>query len=185
MKTVYTTCLILTVALFCSFQLADDKASKAEIELGKQINDYRKSLQLPEIPISNKLTKVAKIHCRDLYDYYVKGNSNCNEHSWSDKGNWTPVCYTSNPDQKQTLGMWNKPKEIANYASYGFEIEHSHSPKDDMCNPICALTGWKNSSPHNAVMTNQGVWQKMNWKAMGIGLYKGYACVWFGDLADK
>ena len=133
--------------------------------------------------MSNKLTKVAKIHCKDLYDNHENTSAECNAHSWSDKGNWTPVCYTS--DHKQASGMWNKPKEIANYLSNGYEIEHNHFPKDDLCNPLCALNGWKSSAGHNNVIINQSIWQKMNWKAMGVGIYKGYACVWFGDLEDK
>jgi hypothetical protein len=34
-------------------------------------------------------------------------------------------------------------------------------------------------------MTNQGKWKSINFKAMGVGIYKGYACVWFGELEDK
>jgi hypothetical protein len=183
MKIIIASCLIFAITIFTSFQVDEYKASNDEIELCRIINEYRKSLNLTEIPLSNKLTKVAKIHCKDLYDNFVRGSSECNEHSWSDKGIWTPVCYT--PDHKRASDMWNKPKEIANYLSNGYEIEHNHSPKDDLCNPMCALNGWKNSAGHNSVMTNQGKWKEINFKAMGVGIYKGYACVWFGELEDK
>lgn len=49
--------------------------------------------------------------------------------------------------------------------------------------PLEALNGWKGSSGHNAVVINQGVW-KESWKAIGIGLYKGFAVVWFGHERD-
>ena len=43
---------------------------------------------------------------------------------------------------------------------------------------------WKGSSAHNAVIVNQGIWHDSNWQAIGVGMYKGYACVWFGNEKD-
>ena len=79
---------------------------------------YRKSKRLTSIAFSDKLTKVAQAHVRDLaanYDYENRGD--CNPHSWSDKGGWTPCCYTGDPTNAAC--MWNKPKEIAGYDSEG------------------------------------------------------------------
>ena len=66
MKAIKTGCLLILVIVFTSFQVDEYKASNDEIELCRIINEYRKSLNLPEIPLSNKLTKVAKIHCKDF-----------------------------------------------------------------------------------------------------------------------
>lgn len=176
----------LTLILFfivTSFQSDTFTASNEEIRLWKLINVYRKENNLPQIPLSAKLTKVAKIHCKDLYDNFLIGTSVCNEHSWSDKGNWKAVCYT--PDHAQKEEMWKKPLEIAGYESYGFEIEHNHFPKDDLCNAQCAINGWKGSLSHNNIMINKENWKDIKFKAMGVGMYKGYACVWFGELEDK
>jgi exopolysaccharide biosynthesis protein len=47
-----------------------------------------------------------------------------------------------------------------------------------------ALKSWKGSASHNAVIINSGMWKKSDWKAIGIGMYNGYACVWFGEEPD-
>jgi hypothetical protein len=33
-------------------------------------------------------------------------------------------------------------------------------------------------------MINRGIWSKVHWKAVGVGIYQGYACVWFGEEED-
>ena len=157
--------------------------SPSELQLYNLINNYRVAHYLPVIPISQKLSLVAKTHCMDLYNNYVwDASSTCNMHSWSDKGSWTSVCYTE--DHAQASKMWMKPKEIAGYNAYGYEIAHGHSPKDNECSPDCALNGWKHSPGHNRVIMNQGIWESHSWNAIGVGMYKGYACVWFGEISD-
>ena len=47
------------------------------------------------------------------------------------------------------------------------------------------LKGWKESSGHNAVIINQGIWDDNNWKAIGVGISKGYSVVWFGEELDN
>ncbi|CAM4813643.1 unnamed protein product [Rotaria magnacalcarata] len=39
-------------------------------------------------------------------------------------------------------------------------------------------------SGHNAVMIQQGALTSTPMKAMAAGVYKGYACVWFGQQVD-
>lgn len=145
------------------------------------IMTYRKEKRLTEIPFSSKLTQVAQTHVRDLaanFDYDNK--SNCNPHSWSDKGVWSPCCYT--PDHRLSQCMWNKPKEIAGYPGNGFEIAFYHSAK---ASAFEALGGWKSSEGHNAVLTNIGIWKDVEWKAIGVGIYERYAVVWFGEVSDE
>jgi hypothetical protein len=154
-----------------------------ELKLYSLINQYRLKNHLPSIPLSPKLMKVAHAHCRDLYCCYDESNTACNPHSWSGNGNWTKVCYTE--DHAEAEKMWSKPAEIAGYESSGYEIVHSHDPKDDACNAVCALNGWKSSPGHNSVIMNKGMWKNLKWKAIGVGIYKGFACVWFGNLEDK
>lgn len=141
---------------------------------------YRKSKKLPAIPYSSKLTRVAQAHVRDLaahFDYENRGD--CNPHSWSANGSWTPCCYTN--DHKQAACMWNKPKEISGYESEGYEIAFFSSDGADAHE---SLEGWKNSAGHNPVIVNSGTWQKATWEAIGIGIFGPYAVVWFGQLAD-
>jgi uncharacterized protein YkwD len=47
-----------------------------------------------------------------------------------------------------------------------------------------ALESWKESSGHNAVIINQGIW-KNQWNAIGVGVFKGFAVVWFGNEIDN
>ena len=116
----------------------------------------------------------------DLYDNRPN-TGDCNLHSWSDKGTWTRVCYT--PDHKNAEGMWLKPQEITNkiYKDYGYEIAYWHSAQ---ATAEGAFAGWKSSSGHNAVMIEDSIWKGMNWQAMGIGIYRNYAVVWFGQTED-
>ena len=155
--------------------------SVEEKKLFDQIMAYRKSKKLPPIPYSTKLTKVAQAHVRDLsahFDYENRGD--CNPHSWSANGTWTPCCYTS--DHKQAACMWNKPREIAGYDSDGFEIAFFSS---DGAQAEESLAGWKSSAGHNPVIVNEGTWKDVEWKAMGVGIYGNYSVVWFGALEDK
>lgn len=153
--------------------------SQEEKALYTIINDYREQNGLGPIPISSSLTRVAQVHARDLMKYYTKSKS-CNPHSWSENGEWTSCCYTN--DHKQAKCMWDKPKEISGYESPGYEIVYWNS---EAATAPKALEGWKNSSSHNPIIINSGMWQQATWNAMGIGIYKEYAVVWFGQGKDS
>ena len=150
-----------------------------EAKLYALIMEYRREKGLPSIPVSKSLTYVAQLHAKDLQENFVRGTS-CNAHSWSDKGKWTPVCYTA--DHAQAKGMWNKPSELTSYKGSGYEIAHWNSASASASG---ALNGWKNSSGHNAVIINESNWANSTWNAIGVGIYKDYALVWFGKEIDK
>jgi uncharacterized protein YkwD len=155
--------------------------SLEEKKLFDLIQDYRKSKKLKALPYSAKLTKVAQAHVRDLdinYDYDTRGE--CNPHSWSSKGSWTPCCYTA--DHSQANCMWSKPNEIAGYNSEGYEIAYYSSGG---ASAFEALDGWKKSPGHNPLLVNSGTWSKMEWKSIGVGIYGKYGVVWFGVQEDK
>jgi hypothetical protein len=144
---------------------------------------YRKELGLPVIPLSESLTLVAQTHVKDLAEN-KPDLGNCNAHSWSSKGSWTACCYT--PDHAQAEFMWSKPRELSSYKGKGYEIACG---SNDCCSDFnmtanYALDSWKKSSGHNAVIVNQGIWDE-SWNAIGIGLYKGFAVVWFGHERDN
>ncbi|MBL7858065.1 MAG: CAP domain-containing protein [Cyclobacteriaceae bacterium] len=154
--------------------------SAEERKLYNLILEYRKSNGLEPIPLSGKLTLVAQTHARDLADHYSFDPGNkCNPHSWSKKGKWTACCYTN--DHKQAKCMWDKPREIAGYNSPGFEIAYYSSAG---ANAQEGIDGWKVSPGHNPLLINTGTWEKVKWKAIGIGIYKEYGVVWFGELED-
>ena len=149
-----------------------------EIKLYNLIIEYRSSKGLSKIPLSKSLIFVAQTHVKDLANNKPDVGS-CNGHSWSDKGNWTPCCYTS--DHARAKCMWNKPSELTSYKGNGYEISFWSSGE---VTAEGALSGWKGSSGHNAVIINQGGWRNSSWKAIGIGIYKDYAAVWFGKERD-
>jgi hypothetical protein len=154
--------------------------STEEKKLYDLIMDYRKEKKLESIPLSAKLTLVAQTHARDLSENFKPPGDKCNLHSWSKKGKWESCCYTD--DHKKSECMWIKPKEIADYQSNGYEIACYSSAG---VNAADGIAGWKDSPGHNRVMINDGIWKEIKWNAIGIGIYKEYGVVWFGDLRDE
>lgn len=157
--------------------------SADEAALASLINQYRVQNGLGAIAISRSLTQVAQAHVKDLVENRPdqgvdERGQRCSIHSWSDKGNWTPVCYTE--DGYRAEGMWNKPREITNnaYTGNGYEIAASSS---EPLQPNQALTIWQNSPPHNAVILEGDIWANKNWPAFGVGMDGGYAVAWFGE----
>jgi uncharacterized protein YkwD len=151
-----------------------------EKKLHGLIMAYRKSKNLKPIPLSAKLTLVAQTHARDLAENYsFDPNGKCNPHSWSKKGKWTACCYTN--DHKQAKCMWDKPMEIAGYDKPGYEIAY-YSSKGASAQE--GLDGWKVSPSHNPLLINSEMWGKVEWKAIGIGIYGEYGIVWFGESLD-
>ena len=154
--------------------------SKEEKKLFDLIMDYRKSKKLKAIPLSSKLTLVAQTHARDLVENFkFDPKGKCNPHSWSKKGTWSSCCYTN--DHKQSKCMWDKPKEIAGYEKPGYEIAY-FSSKGATAQE--GLAGWKVSPSHNPLLINSEMWSKVEWKAIGVGIYGEYGIVWFGEAED-
>jgi uncharacterized protein YkwD len=150
---------------------SDDGLSKPEAKLADQIQQYRQENGLPTIRLSKALTLVANRHVQDLSQ---NGSPNA-LHSWSDApyNSSNPATYPS---------MWEAPQRLqTGYPGNGYEIAFWSSAN---AKPAQALTGWQNSPGHNAVILNQDIWQQP-WKAMGVGIYEGYAVVWFGNQRDR
>lgn len=171
--------LLSSALLFLSFHPHNSSLNEPEQELYRRIMEYRKEKGLPAIALSPALNLVAKTHVKDLSENNPIGGG-CNLHSWSSKGNWTACCYT--PDHARADCIWKKPRELTSYTGNGYEIAHYSSAG---ATPSSALEGWKRSSGHNEVMINGGRWAALNWKAIGIAIYKEYAVVWFGEEEDK
>ena len=158
----------------------DVSLNSEEQELYRLIMEYRAQKSLPSIPLSPALTYVAQTHVRDLQTH--PRAEGCNLHAWSDFGDWTPVCCTKNPSEEALKAVWNKPRELTTYPGAGYEISHWYSAG---ATARSAINGWKNSPPHNATMINLDIWSTITWRAIGIGIYKEYAVVWFGEEEDK
>jgi len=169
--------LVLTVKDLLATLPADIKPSAGEVRLYDLIMEYRKTKGLPVIPYSKSLSKVAKIHVRDLQASPPSGR--CNMHSWSGGGPWSAGCYT--PDHALAKIMWDKPRELTRYAGDGFEIAAAYSAR---MTADVALSCWQGSQPHNNVILNRGMWDDVEWKAIGIGICGNYSVVWFGKETD-
>ena len=157
--------------------------TRDEVELYRLVMEYRAGLGLPSIPFSKSLTYVAQVHAKDYYSHFDEVPSGCNFHSWTSHGTWSRCDYY--PDHRNAECMWSKPRELTSYRGDGFEISLAFlPPTSGVCEPFGTLEGWKKSSGHNAVIINSDKWGKHIWKAIGIGMYKGYACIWFGDEVD-
>ena len=173
---------IISILIFFPFLVVSQNLSDEELKLYTIINDYRNSKGLNNITISKSLTFVAQTHVRDLANY-KPDQGNCNMHSWSNMGKWTACCYTD--DHRKAKCMWDKPRELTKYDGDGYEIAMGFPDENYKANAIEALSSWKSSKGHNEVIINKGIWKDNDWNAIGIGIYKNYAVVWFGIDEDK
>jgi hypothetical protein len=149
-------------------------------EIALQINQYRAQNGLSSVPVSKSLGFVALTHVSDLHNNRPHAPSQCNMHSWSSRGNWSACCYT--PDHAQAQCMWNKPRELTAYPGNGFE--NAAGGGSDNMTAERALQLWRGSSLHNDVILNRGPWATHPWRAVGGGIHKGFAVVWFGEEVD-
>ena len=179
MKKKWLTVILLFISMVSLSQITQEEAKLYEL-----IMEYRIEKGLPRIPLSPSLMFVAQTHVRDLVDN-TPDLGDCNGHSWSDKGDWTPCCYT--PDHAQAQCMWDKPRELTSYTGNGYEIAIGSNDiiSGYVATADSALKGWKGSPLHNAVILNEGIWNIVEWKAIGIGIYKGFVCAWFGSEPDE
>lgn len=151
---------------------AGDGLEPEEQKLYNLINEYRAANGLPAIPLSPSLNLVANRHVLDL-DKNI-GNLT---HGWSD-------CPYNASNGSTYSCMWNAPQRLGTaYEGYGYENAHGGSG-GYRATAQSAFRSWRGSSAHNAVILNQGMWRNNTWEAVGIGIYQGYAVLWFGKEAD-
>ena len=149
-----------------------DGLDRKESKLAQMINQYRRQNGLPNIKLSKALTIVANRHVQDLASNGVNGSL----HAWSN------APYDAS-DPKTYSSMWLAPKRLGTgYPGYGYENAFGASGASPSAQQ--AFDGWKNSPDHNAVILNQQIWKAHPWKALGVGIYKGFAVLWFGEEPD-
>jgi hypothetical protein len=166
--------------------------SSEETLLYNLIIEYRKENGfLLRIPLSMPLTFVAQTHAKDLETPGLL-TSNCNGHSWSANGNWKSCCYTA--DHANVQCVWDKPRELTCvsdkppglpcYGGNGIEISDGYYGLDGIMDARTALRDWKGSPSHNAALVN-GAGYSRPWKAIGVGISRHFATVWFGNEAES
>jgi len=154
------------------------ECAKEDVQLTKELNDFRASQGLPRIPVSAHLTKVARFHTSVGKSNYE--DRSCNMHSWGEDSQsperWSPCCYTS--DHAEAACMWNKPKELTPYKGNGYEISAG-----GYANNAAAIQGWFKSSGHRVVMLSEGSWSRIN-GAIGCAVTDRLYHCWFGASKD-
>lgn len=152
--------------------------SPEEFNLYNLVNEYRKSENLPAIPLSKSLSIVAKKHIADLIQN-KPDTGTCSFHSWSDKGNWHACCFTKASKDKHC--MQSKPAELTAYTGKGYEIVYWESRE---ATAEKAILQWKETQAARAALTNIREWEKYNWSALGVGIDGGFAIIWLGEDMD-
>lgn len=159
-----------------------------EAELIDIVNMARENRGLPVITVSRSLVKVARTHAFDLQEnapnkgFDVRGKS-CNMHSWSSRGYWKSVCYTS--DHFYANQMRSKPAEITEnfFNGVGYEVVYwtSFGPVD----PSRALNGWLRSPSHRMLILQTDRWAGKELKSLGVGISDNFASLWVSPEADS
>ncbi|AFY83230.1 CAP domain-containing protein [Oscillatoria acuminata] len=152
-----------------------DNLQPEEVKLYNLVNQYRAENGLPPIRASKALTLVANRRVLDLAE-----NIGQVTHDWSD------ASFSGNPEV-----MWNAPQRLnTGYPGRGYENVAGFSGFDGPnMTAEKALDIWKNSTAgHRQVILNQpgpnADWSQRPWNALGVGIYKGYAVLWFGEEVD-
>lgn len=153
--------------------------TKDEYKLYKLINEYRQKEGMAVIPISSSLSYVARIHVRDLAENRPD-TSYCNLNSWSDKGPWTSCCHSKYAPQPECI--LNKPRELSHYEGEGHEMCYWDSEGADA---DTVFTFWISVKEARDMILNREKWVLYTWRAMGVGIHEGYACVWVGEMPDS
>jgi hypothetical protein len=166
--------------------------ARAVERLTQIVNDYRQRNGLPRIPYSPMLSRVAQAHVDDMATQGDGGldvlktrdprsGELCSAHSWSSRGNWTPVCFTL--DGRYAQAMYDKPREITRGAYRGDGIEIAAWSSRGIT-PEFALKLWRDSRAHDQVILEKGAWRGSDWQAMGVALGGNFAFIWFGKEPD-
>ena len=171
---------LLSINLFGQHRIPSGFCMSAnELKLAKAINQIRKEHGKKPIKISVSLTYVAEAHVKDLQINHPD-TSICNLSSWSNKGKWTPVCY--NPYVVDRKAMWDKPRELTRYPYNGYELA-AYMQDGIILDSLSEL--WDTLAESLDMITTEGVWSKKHWEAMGVGISRNYASVWFGQREDR
>lgn len=152
--------------------------SVEESKLYNLVNEYRRAMKLPDIPLSKSLCFVAKTHLNDLIQHKPDTGS-CNMHSWSDKGEWKACCFQKVKADKPCVQK--KPTEITKYPGSAFEIVYWESKE---ASPEMAFKQWRETKPSQSMLINNEDWTDFSWNAVGVGISGSYAAIWFGEELD-
>jgi hypothetical protein len=138
-----------------------------ENELFRIVNEYRKQNNLPEISLSEPLSKLANRHLLDIslnLKSFTHGWSNC-PYDIKDDDTWDCV--------------FDAPKRLkTGYDGRGFENLYRNNGGN--ATPALALAAWKKSPMHNGLILNLEAWKDTKFDAFGVAIIGNQAALWFG-----
>lgn len=169
----------LIVFLFpVEVQCQETCLSKEESRLAEMINTLRRKNRQPEIALSASLTIVAKSHVNDL-QVNKPDTSICSTASWSNKGNWTPCCFTALAPNFECI--WNKPRELTGYNFRGYEIAHF---EEGIVLVDSMFSLWAKTPAVLDMLLGRNNHSDKRWASMGIAVGENYVSVWLGQRPD-
>ncbi|MEV8467799.1 CAP domain-containing protein [Fluviibacterium sp. DFM31] len=172
-----------------------DALSSAELEFYHLVNDYRISLGLDAIQLSQSLTTVAGRHAQDvLYNIWepnLQQPANASLNSWSDAVYFNDHSNTGvMHDAPQRLGTaYVDPNATpTTRLDRGYELS--------VAGPATvqeAFNAFLASDPHHNVIINNATWATFDFNAIGFGVEQDPSIttnggtiyhIWFGEMAD-
>jgi hypothetical protein len=175
MTRLFSFLLLVAMGLVTSpVTLASDTGcvTKEEMALYEELMTYRASKNLPRIPLSPSLSKVARLHSDEILRSGLRNPG----HDWKS-------CQLKKENYNC---MWLKPKELAGFNGYGYEI--SWGSPGGPWTTADVLETWKKSSEHNPVIVEQGTWANFGWGSVGVSFVSSSngsnANVWFAKESD-
>lgn len=186
LSTYYNTLITILFFLVMPFIILGQKTlpddfciDRMESTLFENINLLRIDYGMSELQLSASLSYVAELHVNDL-QHNNPDTSICNLSSWSDKGDWTPCCYTKylhNPDC-----MWDKPKQLTPYSYRGYELVTFF---EEDFNTDSVINLWSDSKETLDMILTRDNYSNKKWICAGIGISDNYISLWFGQRRDK
>lgn len=154
-----------------------DDFSFEEEKLSSLLNQYRAQNQLPAIPLSSSLSRLANRHIRDLQENLSQYNRSGKD--W--RFGWSNCPYDGERSTTYSC-MWAAPQRLK--TSYQGKAYEMICGGDGQITAQAALRCWQNSPLNKDLLLNQGLWRNYKWQAIGISLDRGYAILWLGQEAD-
>lgn len=158
--------------IFTSAKCSGDENSAEERALFEMVRSYRAANNLPELRLSSSLSMVANRRMLDL-----KQNVKSLTHSWSN-------CPYDVNDRKSWDCVNESPARLkCGYAGKGYETLF-HTIGENV-KPAKAMNAWKQSTLHNSIILNLGMFSKVEWDEVGVAIDGQYAALWFGRPSSQ
>lgn len=166
---------IVAVFTFVASAQVEEYAALTDDEkrLAKLFNQNMQDRGLKIIPVSKKLTAVARWNTWDLQQNKPHQQENCNIYSWSDKkpSKWAAFCASSDVSWSP---WWKKPEEVAGYQ------------KNSLATAVILANVKNLKNAIKRINKIEYLWETdfNKIKTYGVSFRDGYVALWFGKADD-